>query len=201
MESQNEIIFVSGKRGSGKSYWVKNYIRSLPRVMIFDSLGEYEADKRFGTLEELLDFLEFDQANPRLFRVAYDTHLSQKHFPMFCRMLLARGNMHVVIEELDLYSTPFLTDENLLKLLKYGRHFGIQLVGVSRRAAEVSRHFTSATSKMMIFPQHEPNDIKYFRSIIGNLANELPQLPLRHFLSVDFNTDPHTIEKCSPIKS
>jgi len=191
----NEIIFISGQRGSGKSYFAKKLAASLPRCLIWDSLGEYQADTRIYELEELGDFLTKDQQNPRLFTVAFDSYEPDVTFPWFCRLALARGSVYVVMEELDLLATPQYCPPDFARLIKYGRHFGIQLVGISRRPAEVSRLFTSQASRFVIFSQREPRDLQYFRSLIGNAADQLPNLTGYHHLDVDFSGTPDFMVK------
>jgi hypothetical protein len=199
MHLPNEIIFVCGQRGSGKSYWTKKLVRSLPRCIVFDSLGEYEADQRIYDLEEMVDFLIADQTNEKLFTIAYDTHLGAEDFPLFCRAILARGNVHLVIEELDLYCKPLSTDPEFLKLLKYGRHYGIQIIGVSRRPAEVSRDFTSQATRFITFGNREPRDIQYFRSVFGNEADRIKTLPQFHYLDINFSDQNPNFEIHPPI--
>ena len=184
----NEIIFISGQRGSGKSYFAKSLAQTLPRCIIWDALGEYNVDRRILSLEELAEFLIADRNNPTFFHVAFDTFQPEEDFPDFCRLVLARGDLYVMIEELDMLATPYQCPTEFAKLIKYGRHFGIQLVGVSRRPAEVSRLFTSQASRFVTFGQREPNDIKYFTSMFGKPAMTLPSLPLYHYLDVDFST-------------
>jgi energy-coupling factor transporter ATP-binding protein EcfA2 len=195
----NEVIFISGQRGSGKSYFAKQLARTLPRCIIWDTLGEYQVDRRIFDLDDLIDFLIEDQKNPHFFSVAYDSHQPVDDFPDFCRAILARGDIYLVVEELDLLSTPFQTPVEFAKLIKYGRHYGIQLVGVSRRPAEISRLFTSQCSRFVIFNQREPKDIVYFRSIIGDAANKLPTMPVYNYLDIDFSTQPIDVEIKSPI--
>lgn len=182
----NEVIFISGQRGSGKSYWTKQFIRSLPRAVIYDPLGEYRADHYFTESDELVEFLENDGG--RFYTISFNPVDDDVEY--LCRAALARGDLHVVFEEIDTLSTPYSTPYHLSRLIKYGRHYGIQLAGVSRRPAEVSRLFTSQASRFVIFPQVEPNDIKYWRSVIGAAADGLPSMPAYHYLDVDFNENP-----------
>jgi hypothetical protein len=195
----NEIIFVSGQRGSGKSYWTKRLSTILPRCVIFDTLGEYPADKRFFEIEPFVDFLAADKANPQFFTVSFSPVDPQEDFETFCRAILARGDIYLIMEELDTVSTPYYTPYEFAKLIKYGRHFEIQIVGVSRRAAEISRLYTSQASRFVIFNQVEPNDLKYWRSIIGKTANDLPNMPDYHFIDADFSKKPVNLDVQPPI--
>lgn len=195
----NEIIFVSGQRGSGKSYWTKSLAASLPRCVIMDTLGEYKADQYFYDIESFVEFLIKDKDNPKLFTVSYNPVDVSEDFETFCRAILARGDIYLIMEELDTVSTPYYTPYEFAKLIKYGRHFEIQIVGVSRRPAEVSRLFTSQASRFVLFPQVEPNDIKYWRSIIGGAANTLPDMAQYHYIDVDFNEKPLCLDHKKPI--
>lgn len=189
---ENEVIFVSGQRGSGKSYWTKNHLLKLPRVLIYDSLSEYTADFNFQDVGSLVDFLKTDQASTSFYSASLDTY-DEGDFPLFCRAALACSNLYVIIEEIDLFTNPLSTPVELLRLLKYGRHWNLQIIGVSRRPAEVSRHFTAMTTRFVIFNQREPRDIAYFRSVIGENADKIPQLSNYQFLDVDFKNPSYDI--------
>jgi len=185
---KNEIVFVSGQRGSGKSYWVKSFVRGLPRYLLYDALGEYEGATRFTEIGGLLEFSKANQQGG-FFEAIFDP-LEHDDFPLFCRVALALGNLYVVIEELDLFATPYVSPLELQKLFKYGRHYGINVIGVSRRPSEVSRLFTSQATRFILFRQIEPRDVTYFRSVIGPQADRLPDLPQFCFLDIDFSEGP-----------
>ena len=199
MALDNEIIFVSGQRGGGKSYWTKHHARSLPRCIIFDSLGEYQVDRRIHDIEEFVDFLIEDKNDSSIFQVAFDTHRLREDFPYFCRAVLARGNLYVIIEEVDLFCKPLSTDDEFMQLIKYGRHYGIQLIGVSRRPAEVGRDFTSNATRFINFVNREPSTVKYFRSLFGDHALDIPNLQKYHYLDVDFSEGDPTYDIRKPI--
>lgn len=199
MQLPNEIIFVSGQRGGGKSYWVKKLARSLPRCVILDPLGEYKADQYFTDIHEFVNFLQRDLLKPRLYTVSFNPVDIGEDLDYFCRAILARGDIYLILEELDQLSTPYATPPELAKLIKYGRHYGIQIVGVSRRPAEVSRLFTSQATRFICFGQVEPNDIKYWRSIIGSAADQLPSMPDYCYLDIDFNQKPIDTSQRPPI--
>lgn len=185
---KNEVIFVSGQRGSGKSYWVKHFIKGQGRYLLYDALGEYDGAPQFEDIEALFEYCE-SHTGEGFFEAIYNP-VEHEDFPLFCRIALALGNVYVIIEEIDLFSTPYITPPELAKLIKYGRHHGVNVLGVSRRPSEVSRLFTSQASRFILFRQIEPRDIAYFRSIIGPDADRLPDLPLYMFFDVDFSKGP-----------
>ncbi|NVM23722.1 MAG: hypothetical protein HWN68_18330 [Desulfobacterales bacterium] len=184
---KNEIIFVSGQRGSGKTTWIKSHLRDLNRYLLYDTLGEYEAPTRFLDIESLLEYCKAKREG--FFEVVFDPP-NDEDFPVFCRIALAVRRIYVVIEEMDLFSKPSETPIELQRLIKYGRHYEINIIGVSRRPAEVSRLFTSQATRFILFKQIEPRDIAYFRSIIGPQAEILPGFDLYDFLDIDFSKTP-----------
>ena len=192
---KNEIIFVSGMRGSGKSYWVKNYLLSLPRLVVYDSLGEYKGQKRVFQLIDLINF--FKKKKEGFYDVIFDTY-NNENFPLFCKVIMTQKNLYVIVEEIDFFSTPFFTCIELQKLIKYGRHYQINIIGISRRPAEVSRLFTSQATRFIIFSQKEPRDIAYFKSIIGDKANLILNLQNYQYLDVNF-TDNTPVQICNPV--
>ena len=196
----NEIIFVSGQRGSGKTYWVKRYLDGLPRSLLYDTLGEYEGP-RYLEIEDLLEVCQGAEAG--FFEAVFDP-TDNEDFPYFCRIALAVGNIYVIIEEIDLFTTPYNTPLELQRLIKYGRHYGVNIVGVSRRPSEVSRLFTSQATRFVTFLQREPRDVAYFRSILGPWADAIPELGEHSYLDVDFSkgvgADPHREPLSGPSK-
>ena len=182
----NEIIFVSGQRGSGKTYWVKDHLKGLTRYLLYDTMGEYESGPHFEEIEELIDFLVPYENGGGFFEVVFDP-IEHSDFETFCEVALALGNVYVVIEEIDQFATPYQTPIALQKMIKYGRHRGVNVLGVSRRPSEVSRLFTSQTTRFIIFRMFEPRDITYYKSIIGPVADCLNQINNYDFFDIDFN--------------
>lgn len=184
---KNEVTFVSGQRGSGKSYWVKHEIESLSRYMVFDTMNEYEG-RKIEDLEELADHCQ--SAGDGFLEAVYDPSDPQAELPWFCRIAYAVGNVCVIIEEVDVFADPYNMPEYLGQVVKRGRHRGVNLMAVSQRPAAVNRLLTSQASRFVIFRHFEPRDIAYFRSIIGPYAEKLPTLGLYEFYVIDFSQGP-----------
>jgi len=187
----NEMIFVSGQRGSGKSYWIRHKTTELSRFLLFDTLSEYQGcAPSFDDLTELIEHCQ--KAGDGFLEALFDdpSEDPKETFPLFCEIGQEIGNLYVIVEEIDIFATPYDVPEELNRLIKYGRHRGVNLIAVSRRPAEVSRLITSQATRFIIFRQFEPRDISYFRSIIGPYADALPSLGIHEFYDIDFSEGP-----------
>lgn len=193
--ASNEIIFVAGQRGSGKTFWVKHYLAGLSRYLLYDTLGEYDGPRYL----DIISFIEACQQDSGGYLEAIFDPPTNEDFPYFCRVALSVGRVYVVVEEIDLFTTPYNTPVELQKLIKYGRHYGVNIVGVSRRPSEVSRLFTSQATRFIAFLQREPRDIQYFRSIMGQWADHIPILQDHAFLDVDFSKGSSANPLCEPL--
>jgi len=184
----NEVTFVSGQRGSGKTTWVKHYIQNIDRFLLYDALSEYSGAPRFENIHDFLDYVDANIEHGGFFEAILDT-VDNSSFPFFCRAAISMGRVYVVIEELDLFATPYATPVELQKLIKHGRHHSINIIGVSLRPSQVSRLFTSQANRFILFRQVEPRDVAYFKSIVGIQADRLPGLDPYYFLDIDFEKE------------
>jgi len=57
-----------------------------------------------------------------------------------------------------------------------------------RRPAEISRNITAGANRLYLFRTQEPRDIEYFRSIIGDRAFELMDVPQYSGLYLDYDS-------------
>lgn len=103
-------------------------------------------------------------------------------FDFVCKLAGSVENVCLIVEEVDTYATPNVIPFELKRLLKVGRHFGVSMLFVSRRPAEIHRLITSQSQRFICFRMIEPNDVRYMTSIIGEAARELPDLPMLHFI-------------------
>jgi len=183
---KNEIIFVSGQRGSGKTTWVKRYLENLDRFILWDFLAEYDQGKRFENIQDFLEHCEALSEHGGFLDVVLNP-IDETSFPFFCRAALPLGNLYVIVEELDVVARANWAPIEFQAMVKRGRHYNVNVIGVSRRPAEVSRLFTSQATRFILFRQVEPTDISYFRSMVGIQANKLPSLDQFHYFDIDFD--------------
>ena len=170
--ASNYVISVFGHKGSGKSTLVKELVAEHKRVIVFDTMGEYDdAIEDYNTAVRELGRVQ----DARRFRVAIrlpedDDALDAMEVAYEVPRCL------VVFEETSFYCSPSTMPTILKKFVRYGRHREISQVYVSRRPAEINRDLTAQSDLIVSFRQHEPNDVDYLRKLMGSQADKLPHL-------------------------
>lgn len=151
-----EIKIVYGKTGTGKSFYVKSIIDKLERVIIIDPKSEYEGTI-FFTLSDLIDY--FENIRPKNFKIScrFESDIEIELLFKFCNII---ENVTLVVEEAEIYISPYSKSSNFLDLCRYGRHHNISIIGVARRTAELSINFRSLVTEIISFKQTEPLDLK-----------------------------------------
>ena len=109
----------------------------------------------------------------------------EEQLEFMCSLVCALENCFFIVEEVDQYATPSQMPHEFRKLLKTGRHFGVSMIFVSRRPAEMNRLITAQSRRFICFQMLEPADIRFMKSIIGEVAEELKTLPKLHY--IDWN--------------
>lgn len=174
----NAIVVLFGRKGSGKTYLANNMVRSLDRLVILDSLCEYTEGV---VIEELESFIDYLRRNLRgKFRVILRL-TEDEDITLAFRALWAGFDYTLVIEEADYYCNPANIDEGFMRLIKYGRHRRINLIAISRRPAEVSRHVTAQADTIISFKQSENRDVDYLVQRLGKEANCVRDLGLYEY--------------------
>ena len=153
------IVGVFGKAGSGKSYLIQSIMDDLPRpVFIVDSQAEFNTGVQFETADELLSFLI--EGRPNVSGIYVLNSTTDLDFDTFFRILAtAQDPATVVIDEADLFCTPYNINPDLARIIKYGRHWKQHIVYAARRPAEVNRNLTAQSDCLISFKQTEPRDI------------------------------------------
>jgi hypothetical protein len=159
------VTVVLGKRGSGKSEYVKRNI--LPDLktenyIIFDPLAEYG---KFGVIcesfPEMENYIETQRAKGKKYHAILRFEETDEWERAF--YLYKLGNLTMLIEEIDWHCSPLKISPGLEKNLKYGRHYNCDIVAISRRPAEINRLITSQAQLMIVFEITEPKDIEYLK--------------------------------------
>jgi len=175
-------IGVWGASGSGKSTCVKRKIKTLKRLVIFDPLDEYSTlagVTRVSTVDQVRQAMLADW---RGFRVAYvpPTGKEPRALSQLCKLLMqaqegfktaGRGaGITLVIEEMNL-SFPVAggaqKSVGFAEVCSRGRHYGIEVYGLSQRIAEVSTRFRGNCTETIVLRQQGPRDVQAASDALG----------------------------------
>ena len=173
-------IGVWGASGSGKSAYVKQKIKTLKRVVVFDPLDEYVPlrMKPCTTVEQVRQAMI---ANWKGFRIAYMPPAGKEPRALSQLSLLllkaqegykAKGTgqgLTLVIEEMNL-SFPIHGEtkaRGFAEICSRGRHYGIEVYGLSQRIAEVSTRFRGNCTQTIALRQQGPRDVQAAADALG----------------------------------
>ena len=162
-----------------------------PRRIVLDSLGEYE--REFPGAEKVHSFQDFGEKMKHywengarefvlIYRFNPENSLSESEFDQIMRVAYYFGNVQVVIEEVQLYSSPNFLPHWLKQCLLTGRHKGVSLLFTTQRPGELNKTILSQCHHIFCGQIIEGNDVNYLKSFLQGQHVRLPQLPKRRFL-------------------
>ena len=179
-------IGVWGASGSGKSSYVKQRLGRGGRVIVFDPLDEYGAEGfkaiRHNHRGALNDVLAAMKANWRGFRLAYVPPNGSEALALsaLCRLLMAAQEPYrktgkgapltLVVEEMNLsfpVSGGAAKCPGFAEVCSRGRHYGIEVIGLSQRIAEVDTRFRGNCTETVVFRQKGPRDLAAAAAELG----------------------------------
>jgi Cdc6-like AAA superfamily ATPase len=169
------IATVLGKAGSGKTYLIRSVFPRLPRpVFVLDTLNEFDMGVQFQTSDEIVDFLMEGRPN-RSGVYVLNTQTDEDSEALFSLVATMRVPCTLVVDEVDLFCNPHQINADLRDLIRYGRHWKVNLLFAARRAAEVNRNVTAQSDVLISFRQTETRDIQSLKLAYSE-AERLPEL-------------------------
>jgi DNA helicase HerA-like ATPase len=185
-------VGVWGASGSGKSAFTKRYIQQKRRVVIFDPMEEYGGQ----SVRDLDGVRLAMRKNWNRFRVSYVPRSGNEAWSLsaLCKVLMmtqqpfkdtGKGEMlTLVVEEMNTAFPVAGGARNcpgFAEICSRGRHFGIEVVGVSQRLAEVDTRFRGNCTETVVFRQKGPRDKQAAAAELGVKVSDLPAENL-HYL-------------------
>ncbi len=199
LKPAKSIIGVFGTRGSGKTAWIHENIKELPRAIVlengneeYDDVCEIKAYSKEELAENLLDRGKF--------HILYtNTEVDDiQALDEMCEIARAYTSdiytrFHVslpvtlVIDEAQNYTSPWKTSKTFRKSIMQSRHFDFNIIYSTQRPSQISRNLTSQSSQFIIYNLVEHTDVKFFYSFIGSSASFIPALRKYHYLDCDLS--------------
>lgn len=188
--SEAQRVGVYGASGSGKSTWAMAYLKSrkFTRVLIFDQTGEYSDLRGYKQVSPSRNEADLVAAvRGKSWKIVYQAKNPRSDLHRVSVVLRAAadavkgGLIGFYVEELAAaFPSTRLPDDlsGFGDLCARGRHYGIELIGVSQRVAGVGNDFRGNTNVAVVFrPGNSAADISTskdlvpqdFKSVIGQL--------------------------------
>lgn len=176
-------VGIFGASGSGKTTKALDLIKNCKRLIVFDVLGDFAGKfKQFTNISELKRYCVYNYVKG--FRVSFVPPYGEEakaldELSLFIKTLQVgyKDNFHAVkltlfVDELNRSFPLGYTREKPLNsfgfLCNQGRHYGVNLLGVSQRLSLVDMPFRSNLSDIYFFRFSDFNDIKAACAIIGS---------------------------------
>lgn len=173
------VTVIFGKTGTGKSYLAKQIIDSYTRVIICDPKHEYTG-LIFTNFSDLSEYYKDNVPEKFTFVCRFESELDYNYLFKLCLII---EDLLLVVEEAEIYISPGARSSSFLDLVRYGRHHGISILGIARRATELSIDFKAMCDKIISFKQTFPRDIKTMQELGFENIETLPDY---EYIEIDF---------------
>lgn len=176
-----------GRRGCGKSHLAQKIQDLWPRKIIIDSLNEYTEGEIVHSFHDFSEALiRLESLNPDAFTLVVqfdpDTEEGEETFNEMLRLCFYFGNVQIVIEEVQLYSSPHKMPHWLKQCLLIGRHNNLSLLFTTQRPGELNKTILSQCIHIFCGQIIEGNDLRYISSFLNENSERLSSIPARQFL-------------------
>jgi len=178
-DKTRSVVVIFGKTGTGKSYFAKEYIKNFDRVIICDPKHEYNG-LIFTSYLDVAEYYKEERPEKFIFVCRFEKDIDYNYL---FKLALIIEDLLLVVEEAEIYISPGSRSSAFLDCVRYGRHHGISLLGIARRATELSIDFKAMCDSIISFKQNFPRDIKTMQEMgFEGLEN----LPDYKYIQIDF---------------
>lgn len=167
----NKRFVILGLQGTGKSYLVKYFLKTIPNSMVYDVLKEHEGFHRY-----LVDYRQ------------YSPEALEEINNFVNRIIIGSGVVRLfILEEANRYCRPKPTPlpEAISDLNDFQRHERIAFGSVARRPTQLHTDLMELAHYLFIFRLVGKNDNIYLESIAEGLGEAVKSLPEYHFVIVN----------------
>lgn len=205
-----DCLMISGKRGTGKTFFTKWYITEhllgVIKVLIWDPLWQYGD---LGKCVHALNSISMSMIENKKEAIVYQPHAvedTEEHFDMVAHWIFRTKNMVFIAEEINEYMTPWKIPPRFRALVRRGRNYNIGVMGITHRPAYMSPNYVNQIDHWFIFQQDLKADLDRLVEYIQRADETINQdyiatMADRHFLHMyrDRDTGQTEVIKCAPV--
>jgi hypothetical protein len=151
----NQGVFISGATGSGKSRMAERIAQAWPRVIAIDPTYSFSYSDRIEKAESVKVLAKL--WNEPRYRVAVTLSDDAAYLRLLSAIFeiaaIRDSDFCLVIDEIDLWSSPAKIAPSLSRILRYGRHYGINWVAVCRADVQTNRDVRMNATEVILFRQ------------------------------------------------
>ena len=177
----NLRVFVTGKTGWGKTYFVMHTIfPKLTRVLVHDRKHRLKGHPTVycHTLEDVVN--AWQKGKNKIVYQPYNP--SESDFDALCHIIFMRGNYVLIVDEVKSYTQvnkiPYWLDE----LYRLGRERNTGVIALSQRPMYVHNTLISESDYIIAFHLELEGDRKKIAETVGKEAMKLGELGKFHYL-------------------
>jgi hypothetical protein len=187
----DSVLFATGKRGSGKSSFLKQYARGFGRVLVWDPKNEYGAALGVDPIRSPSELVA-RIAEPLLVFVP-PKGIKRKRlvavFDFVCECVAARRHRSLfLVDELAGVSSSHGGSGWWDYLEREGRHDGIELAAAAQRPVRIDPQLIANATRIVVFRLGRKVDRVLMAEELDIELDQL-RLPQLHFLDFDLESE------------
>lgn len=187
MFKSTDCVLIMGTRGTGKSFLCQRLQSLWPRRIVFDALDEYSQGEHVYSFDDFAALLiEKDKSAQKEFLIVvkFDPEMEQTEHEIenMLRVAYYFGNVQIILEEVQFFSTVHRLPKWLKNCLLTGRHQNVSLMFTTQRPGELNKTILSQCNHIFCGRIVEGNDVRYVAGFLNQSADRLSSLPDRRFL-------------------
>ncbi|MFN3453518.1 MAG: AAA family ATPase [Pseudobdellovibrio sp.] len=180
-----DCFSIFGTRGTGKSYLARKLNDLYPRSVVIDPARDWTDGEIVTSFTAFADKLK-NKLNDKKFRIIFqfnpDEANKEELLNHVLRLCFHFKNLQVVIDEVQLFTSPHYLPEYFKNLLFMGRHQGISVMCITQRPAQLNKSILSQSLHVYCGQLHDKNDISAVSSFLNTDSNKLFNLKKRQFI-------------------